>query len=640
MTNLSKFAKYLLVATLVLGSFSGESPVFADEIFSGGTGTPEDPFQITTCEDLQQIGAEEISYSWYRQMNDIDCSATEDWNEGEGFRPIGVNTPFVGVYDGDNHVISNLFIFAPESDAPVALFGVIGNSLIMNTHIDGGVIIGGNYAGGLVGISQQSIVGGSSVNNVVLLATYPSSGMFQAVGGLVAVAIEDIEFNGLVLPSIIKSSASTTISVDSAVDYQPSVGGLVGLVLGASVEDSYARGTIDGGYVVGGLAGVVVNGSFFEVNNNGRVSRSYADVDITGAEASVGGLAGVGSDDSTIEHVFSRSSISEISGEPFIGGLFGDLGTGDDESFNINEESMYFDVLAAGTDSCYQNGVYSGSDPESCVRVNTGEEGDSTDETYFYSETNPPLTAFDEDVWSFEEDALPTLKQSFRLEDVGFAIVISDIEVEVSVNTAQISWTTDQPSDTQVEYGTEPGVYAFETDTFDTEDTVLDHSVVLEGLQACTTYYYRTLSNAIPVSGISDEQEFTTTCAEKESNRRSGARRSSSPSVQTQASQAVSVQNVTPTITDTGSTQFEVRDYDMGTTGEDVQSLQAFLIAQAKGDAATRLSGVGATGYFGLLTQAALAEYQAAAGIQPALGYFGPRTRAFIQGAGVPVWWR
>jgi hypothetical protein len=72
------------------------------------------------------------------------------------------------------------------------------------------------------------------------------------------------------------------------------------------------------------------------------------------------------------------------------------------------------------------------------------------------------------------------------------------------------------------------------------------------------------------------------------------------------------------------------RDLTLGSTGSDVTSLQLFLISEATGSAATTLSGSGATGYFGALTRAALAEYQAATGIAPAAGYFGPLTRARV----------
>jgi hypothetical protein len=66
-------------------------------------------------------------------------------------------------------------------------------------------------------------------------------------------------------------------------------------------------------------------------------------------------------------------------------------------------------------------------------------------------------------------------------------------------------------------------------------------------------------------------------------------------------------------------------DLTVGSTGSQVTALQAFLIA--KGD----LTAVSTpTGYFGALTQAALAKFQAANGITPSVGYFGPKTRAFI----------
>ncbi|MBP9771646.1 MAG: peptidoglycan-binding protein [Candidatus Pacebacteria bacterium] len=81
-----------------------------------------------------------------------------------------------------------------------------------------------------------------------------------------------------------------------------------------------------------------------------------------------------------------------------------------------------------------------------------------------------------------------------------------------------------------------------------------------------------------------------------------------------------------------GSSDFiYTRNLTIGDIGDDVRALQLFLISQNKGPAAQALASNGATGYFGPLTQAALAEFQAAVGIVPAIGFFGPVTRAFIQ---------
>jgi hypothetical protein len=67
-----------------------------------------------------------------------------------------------------------------------------------------------------------------------------------------------------------------------------------------------------------------------------------------------------------------------------------------------------------------------------------------------------------------------------------------------------------------------------------------------------------------------------------------------------------------------------------GDSGNNVAILQRFLISQSKSPAAQALANAGATSYFGLLTRAALAEFQAKVGINPPLGNFGPITRGYI----------
>ncbi len=80
----------------------------------------------------------------------------------------------------------------------------------------------------------------------------------------------------------------------------------------------------------------------------------------------------------------------------------------------------------------------------------------------------------------------------------------------------------------------------------------------------------------------------------------------------------------------TGGAASGIRDLTLGSTGDDVTALQVTLIAADSGSAAKALASSGATGYFGALTQAALAEYQKANGISPATGYYGALTRAYI----------
>lgn len=73
------------------------------------------------------------------------------------------------------------------------------------------------------------------------------------------------------------------------------------------------------------------------------------------------------------------------------------------------------------------------------------------------------------------------------------------------------------------------------------------------------------------------------------------------------------------------------QDLTLGSTGNEVKSLQQLL--NSKGFTVAS-SGAGSPGnestYFGSLTQAALAKYQASVGITPSVGYFGPKSRAYV----------
>ncbi|OGH88583.1 MAG: hypothetical protein A3J93_00580 [Candidatus Magasanikbacteria bacterium RIFOXYC2_FULL_42_28] len=73
------------------------------------------------------------------------------------------------------------------------------------------------------------------------------------------------------------------------------------------------------------------------------------------------------------------------------------------------------------------------------------------------------------------------------------------------------------------------------------------------------------------------------------------------------------------------------RNLGQGHRNDNVKTLQQFLISQNIGSASKNLTRVGATSYFGPLTRASLAEFQAKVGISPAWGNFGPITRAYLK---------
>ena len=66
-------------------------------------------------------------------------------------------------------------------------------------------------------------------------------------------------------------------------------------------------------------------------------------------------------------------------------------------------------------------------------------------------------------------------------------------------------------------------------------------------------------------------------------------------------------------------------------TGDDVKELQRLLNKQGFNIASSGLGSLGnETNYFGLLTQTALIKFQTSHNITPAIGYFGPITRTFV----------
>jgi peptidoglycan hydrolase-like protein with peptidoglycan-binding domain len=78
----------------------------------------------------------------------------------------------------------------------------------------------------------------------------------------------------------------------------------------------------------------------------------------------------------------------------------------------------------------------------------------------------------------------------------------------------------------------------------------------------------------------------------------------------------------TPQTPTPSSSSLPTVDLELGSKGEDVKKLQTFLISKGY------VLSAGVTGYFGPQTKAALIQFQKDAGITPASGYYGGRTRA------------
>src|SRR5690606_23005658 len=153
--------------------------------FSGGSGTQEDPYLIHDVYELQAMNDNPNAH--YALAQDIDASATVNWNNGAGFEPIGnyVNR-FRGSFDGRGYKITGLYINR-GSTWYVGLFGYAQGATIQNVGLVDGTIVGSNYTGSVVGeLSNSSVIqcyntgsvtGGPYTGGVV--GTAPSSSIIQ-----------------------------------------------------------------------------------------------------------------------------------------------------------------------------------------------------------------------------------------------------------------------------------------------------------------------------------------------------------------------------------------------------------------------------------------------------------------------------
>ena len=253
--------------------------------FSGGDGSPGNPYRVSTTEQLQAIS--EYLSSNFIQINNINASSTSGWNSGQGFSPIGSSSmPFTGTFNGSGFEISGLTINR-DGDDHVGLFGFTGNAQINNTGLVNVNIIGEDIVGGLAGTNNGQINNSYVTGNV--------SGE-EMIGGLVGL-----------------NNGQTTSSHSNAFVYgdDEHVGGLVGVnESNGEIRGSFALGNVEGDDDgVGGLVGT----------NNGEISNSYATGNVIGEE-SVGGLVGSNRNSARIVNSYAAGNVS---GDDEVGGLAG-----------------------------------------------------------------------------------------------------------------------------------------------------------------------------------------------------------------------------------------------------------------------------------------------------------------------------
>lgn len=256
-------------------------------------------------EDVEQLQKIDTNLGGnYALRNSIDATATQEWNNGAGFKPIGIDSTgkvivenskygFHGNFDGLSYNIFNLNINRADA-VNVGLFGVLHEAEINNVTFVGGAIKGGNVVGSLAG----AVLGNTHVNNVMNSASVTGG---ADVGGIIGYSGDEIDqvedsdkpitvdsadahFSNMVNTGTVVSSGTSDGNGGTISD----AGGLIGnLYQGTLDGTSYNLGSVTGeGHNVGGLVGHAYASKLGDGTN-----LIYNRLDVTGAY-NVGGIVG------------------------------------------------------------------------------------------------------------------------------------------------------------------------------------------------------------------------------------------------------------------------------------------------------------------------------------------------------------
>lgn len=304
-----------------------------------------------------------IGYELTQDINfdsngDGNLSDEAEWNNGEGWQPIGsIDHPFAAVFDGNNHTIRNLYINRATEDY-IGLFGVVSKSKIQNLIFDGPLheIRGNNNVGGLAGAAiYDDYPGSSQIQNIKIEGFIKG---IRNVGGLTGLTqgsapkkILGNQFSGIVqgwtrvggISGYLESSYlyGTAINdniIQAHVLGTTESGGIVGAISLDSMSEMEIRNnsitvTIRGAKYLGGLIGKSEHRGYFgliSLSENAVFANNY------GKQRYVGGLVGYAFLDQDSNISVSRSFTAGINlGEDFVGGFFGHINAGDGTSASI-----------------------------------------------------------------------------------------------------------------------------------------------------------------------------------------------------------------------------------------------------------------------------------------------------------------
>lgn len=311
-------------------------------------------YQIGTAEELAWLAAEINNSSNNSQSYSAVLTADIDL----GYRPwtpIGCyvdwqnNHPYRGVFDGQGHTVSGLYVTA-LSNGYAGLFGYTsGSTTIKNLTVEGEIRLEdvsttAKHIGGIVGEANAKLE--RCVSRVRISAAGFGTRDTCAVGGIagkLSGAMTDCRFEGII--DITCKRGGAYIS--------GGVGGLAGNAAGGALTRCVNTGavTVDKGTGVGGIAGITSREvTFTQCANTGHISNDTAAVLSSGEKpkGGTGGILGVGkSGNVSISLCYNTGTVS---GTTIVGGILG--GEAGDYGTSISNGNPSLTV-----ENCYNAGL-------------------------------------------------------------------------------------------------------------------------------------------------------------------------------------------------------------------------------------------------------------------------------------------
>lgn len=173
--------------------------------FSNGSGTEDNPYQITNGAQLAKMVQDQASNKYYQLQNDIYLNdiSIKNWKINQWINVS--NLSFTGNFDGQNYGIYGLYI-DNSTYTLGGIFGTIANGSIKNLKIDYVHIRVSGNAGSLCGIMNIGTISNIFIGNCTYVATLGNAG----AGGLIGYVAGNKQVSFVDIISLVNKSNLNT----------------------------------------------------------------------------------------------------------------------------------------------------------------------------------------------------------------------------------------------------------------------------------------------------------------------------------------------------------------------------------------------------------------------------------------------